>query len=78
MQDGRDGKGYAMKILRKQKIINMKQVPNVYSEREMMEILDYPLILRLAGTYQDSNSLYMLLDLVPGGELWALLHGEEK
>ncbi|GMH93460.1 hypothetical protein TL16_g12634 [Triparma laevis f. inornata] len=78
MQDGRDGKGYAMKILRKQKIINMKQVSNVYSEREMMEILDYPLVLRLAGTYQDSNSLYMLLDLVPGGELWALLHGEEN
>lgn len=78
MQDGRNGKAYAMKVLRKKKIVGMKQVDNVYSERAMMELLVHLLILALEGTYQDANTLYMLLELIPGGELWALLHGEER
>jgi len=78
MQDGRDGKGYAMKILRKTTIVQMRQEGNVYREREMMELLIHPLVLRLYECYQDANALYMLLELVPGGELWVLLHGDEQ
>jgi protein kinase A len=41
-----------------------------------MELLVHPLVLRLYECYQDANALYMLLELVPGGELWTILHGD--
>ena len=78
VQDGRDGKGYALKVLRKKMIMDAKQLTNVYSEKEIMQALIHPLILRLYAAYQDDSALFMLLDLVPGGELWSLLHGDER
>ena len=36
----------------------------------------HPFILHLYGTYQDENCLYMLLEIVMGGELFRLLHGD--
>ena len=78
MQDGRNGKAYAMKVLRKKMIMGAKQLTNVYAEKEIMEALIHPLIIRLHSAYQDDSALFMLLELVPGGELWTLLHGDEQ
>jgi serine/threonine protein kinase len=39
-----------------------------------MASIDHPFILKLVNTYQDTSSLYMLLELVQGGELFSLLH----
>merc|ERR1719178_457627 len=35
--------------------------------------LDHPFILRLHGTFQDEDCLYMVLELCLGGELFAYL-----
>jgi len=78
VQDGRDGKPYAMKVMRKKQVMDSKQLTNVYAERELMEKLIHPLILRLFCSYQDDNALFLLLELVPGGELWSLLHGDTR
>ena len=43
------------------------------NERDVMLALDHPFILKLAATFKDQNCLYMLLELVQGGELFTFL-----
>ena len=78
VQDGRSGRPYALKVLRKEKIMQMKQLAHVYTEREALQTFTHPLILRFYASYQDANALYMLLELVPGGELFSLLRSEPR
>ena len=41
-----------------------------------MAEMDHPFVLKLLGTFQDNDQLYMLLDVVMGGELWSLLYSK--
>ena len=43
------------------------------NEKRIMEMLDHPFTLRLEATFQDKDCLYMLLEIVTGGELFDLL-----
>lgn len=44
------------------------------NEKNITAECDHPFILRLVKTYMDKDSLFMLLQLVQGGELWTLLY----
>jgi len=68
------GKTYALKILQKTQVVQYKQQSNVMNEKRVMQQADHPFILRLYETYKDKHCLYMLLELVQGGELFTLLH----
>lgn len=67
-------RGYALKIMEKQTVLELHQEKGVYFERDLMKELDYPLLPKLFATFNDVNSLYMLLELLPGGEFWGILH----
>ena len=41
-----------------------------------MAEMDHPFVLKLFGTFQDRDQLYMLLEIVMGGELWSLLYSK--
>ena len=64
---------YAMKVLNKDKIVKTKQVEHTNNEQQMLEAVQHPFIINLWGTFQDSANLYMVMDFVPGGELFTLL-----
>ena len=66
----------ALKALQKEAIRLTRQEKNIMSERELTASLKHPFILHLYGTFQDSDCLYMLLEIVMGGELFRLLHGD--
>lgn len=66
----------ALKILQKHEVVLMKQQKNIIREKEMLQQLKHPFILKLYGTFQDAHCLYMMLELVRGGELFRLLHGD--
>lgn len=51
----------------------MKQVEHTNNEQHMLEAVQHPFIINLWGTFQDSANLYMVMDFVPGGELFTLL-----
>jgi serine/threonine protein kinase len=39
----------------------------------MLQSVQHPFIINLWGVFQDAGNLYMVMDFVPGGELFTLL-----
>lgn len=71
----RDGnKVFALKILRKTDVIRLKQVEHVRNERNVLAaVAGHPFITTMVASFQDSDTLYMLLDYCPGGEVFSYL-----
>ena len=64
---------YAIKVLQKEKIVKSKQIDHTNNEQQMLLAVQNPFIINLWGSFQDASNLYMVMDFVPGGELFTLL-----
>ncbi|KAB5593266.1 Serine/Threonine kinase catalytic domain containing protein [Ceratobasidium theobromae] len=69
---------YAVKVLNKAKVVQQKQVEHTNSERSVLATVRHPFIVNLWGTFQDVNNLFMVMDFVPGGELFTLLRKSRR
>ncbi|KAI9280118.1 kinase-like domain-containing protein [Sporodiniella umbellata] len=69
---------YAMKVLRKTEVIRLKQVEHTNNEKHILEAASHPFLVNLWGTFQDCNYLYMIMDYVPGGELFSVLRRSQR
>ncbi|KAI9885513.1 MAG: cAMP-dependent protein kinase catalytic subunit [Watsoniomyces obsoletus] len=69
---------YAVKVLKKQQVVKMKQVEHTNDERRMLGLVKHPFLITLWGTFQDSRNLYMVMDFVEGGELFSLLRKSQR
>uniref|UniRef100_A0A7R9ZBT3 cGMP-dependent protein kinase n=1 Tax=Pseudictyota dubia TaxID=2749911 RepID=A0A7R9ZBT3_9STRA len=72
------GTPYALKMLSKREIIGHHQVEGVIREKNIMSSIDHPFVVNLICTFQDDRSLYMLIELVQGGELFSVIHTETR
>lgn len=73
-KDGDQNKVFALKILRKVDVIRLKQVEHVRNERNVLAaVAGHPFITTMVASFQDTDSLYMLLDYCPGGEVFSYL-----
>mmetsp|Transcript_7773 Transcript_7773/g.8564 ORF Transcript_7773/g.8564 Transcript_7773/m.8564 type:complete len:610 (+) Transcript_7773:194-2023(+) len=61
---------YCMKILLKKTIYHFKQIEHVQNEKSILSTIAHPGVVRLFSTYNDQDSVYMLLEYVPGGEMF--------
>jgi len=68
---------YALKVQNKADLIEKKQAAGVVREKKLMESINHPFIVRLVASYQDKDSVYMLLHLVQGGELYTLMNSTD-
>lgn len=59
----------ALKVLKKKDIVKMQQVEHVRQEKDILLRISHPFIVDLLGTFQDEQSLYMMMEFVNGGEL---------
>ncbi|KAL6794801.1 kinase-like domain-containing protein [Trichoderma sp. SZMC 28013] len=74
LEEEKNPEVYALKILKKTEVIKLKQIDHVRNERAILaDVAGYPFITNLLGSFSDNESLYMLLDYVPGGELFSYL-----
>jgi protein kinase A len=71
-------KVYALKQLDKREIMGHHQVEGVLREKNIMSSLDHPFVINLVSTFQDESNLFMLIDLVQGGELFSVIHSERR
>jgi hypothetical protein len=64
---------YAIKVMNKQRVVALKQVEHTNNEQHILSSIEHPFIVTLWGIFQCSTYLYMVMDFVPGGELFMLL-----
>ncbi|KAL9184858.1 hypothetical protein ACHAXT_002635 [Thalassiosira profunda] len=76
--DRKSGKAYALKVQIKRELIDHHQAGGVCREREVMSKIDHPFVIKLVNTAQDHQSVFMLLNLVQGGELFNVMHNDER
>eukprot|EP01029_Cantina_marsupialis_P007170 TRINITY_DN1793_c1_g1_i1.p1 TRINITY_DN1793_c1_g1~~TRINITY_DN1793_c1_g1_i1.p1 ORF type:complete len:733 (-),score=228.07 TRINITY_DN1793_c1_g1_i1:817-3015(-) len=67
-------KKVAIKQMGKGLISKKNGVDQVFNERNILAVLDHPFICKMYFTFQDVRSLYIVMDMYPGGDLWSLLH----
>jgi serine/threonine protein kinase len=72
------GKAYALKEMLKKRLILCKQTNNVISEKKVLQSVRHPFLLGLVTTFRDDTKLYMLTELVQGGELFSVLTRNDK
>mmetsp|Transcript_3043 Transcript_3043/g.10694 ORF Transcript_3043/g.10694 Transcript_3043/m.10694 type:complete len:367 (+) Transcript_3043:73-1173(+) len=72
-QHKKEGQYFALKILKKNEIIRLKQVEHILSEKMILAQVDHPFVVNLFATYKDEKNLYMLMEYVPGGEIFSHL-----
>lgn len=78
VKDERSSKLYAMKQLQKAEIIIendephdvSKRVERIFAERTILSQLDHPNVVKLFYTFHDNSRLFLLLQYIPGGELF--------
>lgn len=64
-----DGKQFAIKIIKKSKL-NPEELAVVHDEVEIMHKIDHPNCVKLYEMFETSKKLYMVLELLTGGELF--------
>ncbi len=60
---------YAMKYINKRKCIDQHAVINTIFERNLLEAVHHPLIVNLRYAFQDDENMFMVMDLMLGGDL---------
>uniref|UniRef100_A0AAR2K6N3 Ribosomal protein S6 kinase n=1 Tax=Pygocentrus nattereri TaxID=42514 RepID=A0AAR2K6N3_PYGNA len=77
VQGSQTGKIFAMKVLRKAKIVcNAKDTAHTRAEREILETVRHPFIVDLWYAFQTGGKLYLILECLSGGELFMQLEKE--
>lgn len=74
----KEGKFVAIKILKKFDIMKLKQVDHIMNEIRILTLIDHPFLVGMDGFTQDNKFLYVVLELVNGGELFTYLRGVTK
>ncbi|KAI8879653.1 kinase-like protein [Backusella circina FSU 941] len=69
---------YALKVLKKAEIVQLKQVEHTNDERAILTSIKNHFIVNLWSSFQDDGNLYMVMDYVPGGELFSVLRRSKK
>ena len=72
------GRLYAMKILKKSKIVREKKIRPILSERAILEQLDHPFIVKLHWAFQSKEELFFILDICTGGEIFFHLNNFKR
>ena len=65
---------YALKVQSKYELIKEGQASAVICEKNIMAKLQHPFLIGLINSYHDETFVYILLQLIQGGELYSYIH----
>lgn len=63
------GVRYALKCMRKEDVVQRKMQESVCRERSILGELEHPFVIKFVRSFNTSVSVYLLMELVTGGEL---------
>jgi len=73
-----DNKFYAVKFMKKHEIIKLKQVDHINNEKRLMAQIDYPFVVNMLGYAKDELFVYIVMEIISGGELFTHLRRARK
>jgi protein kinase A len=71
---GKSKHEFALKIQQ----VSEDDEPMIRGEIKVMQELSHPFVSTLYTTYEDEDTIDMLLGLIPGGEMWDVIHKENE
>jgi serine/threonine protein kinase len=69
---------YALKTMSIKRIVESKQVDHVRNEKNILSKIDHPFLVRVQWTSHTNSLLFLLLEYLPGGELFQMMRKNEK
>jgi beta-adrenergic-receptor kinase len=72
------GKLYAIKCINKRRVMATDSVDSIMSEKNVLAVLESEFVCSLKYSFQDNDTLYLVMDLMMGGDLKYHLNKEEK
>lgn len=69
----KDQKVYAMKQMKKKEMRKKNQINHIKAERDVLALADTPWVVKLAYSFQDRKSLYLVMEFLAGGDLMTVL-----
>ncbi|KRZ85489.1 Serine/threonine-protein kinase [Trichinella sp. T8] len=64
---------FAMKVLRKFDVLKRNQAAHVKAERDILSEADNEWVVKLYYSFQDRDSLFFIMEYIPGGDMMTLL-----
>lgn len=64
---------FALKVMAITEVIRLKQTDHVKNEKEILSSVSHPFIVNMLWACHDKTFLYMLMEYVPGGEVFSYL-----
>ena len=72
------GRLYAMKIMKKEKLLREQKIKPILNERQIMAKLNHPFVVRLYWSFQSKEELFFVMDICTGGEMFFHLGKVQK
>jgi serine/threonine protein kinase len=61
---------YAMKCIRKHLVLESEQMENLELERDILNKIDHPFLVKMEYVFQNEERIYFLMKFIAGGELF--------
>ena len=68
-----DRKLYAMKVVKKKKLVHKDPIKCALIEKQILACLNSPFLVRLNYAFQNEQKLFLVMEYCPGGELFFYL-----
>jgi serine/threonine protein kinase len=78
VQYTRTGQLYAMKSLSKKKLVEFDLTGRTFTERNLLVQANHPFIVSARWAFQTDTKAILVMDYLPGGELWRRLREEKR
>ncbi|KAL4441775.1 hypothetical protein ABPG74_008772 [Tetrahymena malaccensis] len=78
VEERKTGKQFALKMLHKQKIIEQNMYKYAITERNILQLVDHPFIVKLHKAFQTKDKLFFLLENGKRGDILQHLKFEKK
>ena len=69
---------YAMKVLRKDVLIDSDQIENTKLERDILKTVNHPFLVSMEFVFQTSDRIYFVMKFMRGGEMFTHLSKERR
>lgn len=73
-----DKKQYAIKVIRKDVLIEYNQVKNTQLEKDILLSCEHPFLVGMEYLFQSSTRLYFVMPFIRGGELYKIFKARKR